>query len=179
MIEPAPGFWTRKTLLELTPAEWEALCDGCGRCCLHKLEDEESGLIYYTDVACRLLDLDTCRCRDYRQRRRVINDCVQLSPLEPANFAWLPTSCAYRCLAEGRSLPDWHYLVCGDREQVHRQGRRCAGGPSPSACVAIYARGSSIMDNVLLVTWPALSLRCVHDAFTMRSRCVHDEFTMS
>jgi uncharacterized cysteine cluster protein YcgN (CxxCxxCC family) len=115
-------FWKRKPLVELTSAEWEALCDGCGRCCLHKLEDEDTGELYFTNVACRLLDLRTCRCREYARRVELIPDCLILSPSNLELFKQLPSTCAYRLLAEGRPLPDWHPLITGDVDSVHSAG---------------------------------------------------------
>jgi uncharacterized cysteine cluster protein YcgN (CxxCxxCC family) len=115
-------FWQDKTLADLTPAEWESLCDGCGRCCLHKLEDEDTGELYFTNVACRLLDLETCRCREYGRRAELIPDCLVLTPSSPELFEQLPATCAYRLLAEGRPLPDWHPLVSGDVDSVHHVG---------------------------------------------------------
>lgn len=120
-------FWTRKTLADMTDAEWESLCDGCGRCCLHKLRDEESGALAFTNVACRLLDLATCRCSDYAHRRRRVPDCVQLTPAALKAIDWLPPSCAYRRLAEGKDLPDWHPLRTGDPGSVHRAGASVRG----------------------------------------------------
>lgn len=115
-------FWKTKTLTELTREEWESLCDGCARCCLHKLEDEDTGEIYVTNVVCRLLDLRTCRCSNYPERSRLNPECLQLTPDLLTQLRWMPHSCAYRLLAEGKDLPAWHHLVCGDREEVHRQG---------------------------------------------------------
>lgn len=120
-------FWERFRLDELTPAEWEALCDGCGKCCLHKLEDEETGRIYRTNVACRLLDRETARCGNYRARKSLVPDCVQLTPAMVGTLDWLPGSCAYRRIHEGRGLPDWHHLVSGDREAVHHVGASVRG----------------------------------------------------
>ena len=117
-----PPFWQRKALADMSREEWESLCDGCGLCCLQKLEDDDDGTIYYTDVACRLLDLQTCRCRDYRHRRRQVPDCVVLTPGMLGRLHWLPPSCAYRLLEDGQPLPAWHHLVCGDRREVHRAG---------------------------------------------------------
>jgi uncharacterized cysteine cluster protein YcgN (CxxCxxCC family) len=118
-----PGFWRDVPLAEMTTAEWEALCDGCGRCCLNKLEFEDTGEILYTRVACRMLDGATCRCRDYRNRRALVPDCVHLSPgMLPGVVHWLPATCAYRLLHEGRPLEPWHPLVSGDPESVHRAG---------------------------------------------------------
>jgi uncharacterized cysteine cluster protein YcgN (CxxCxxCC family) len=115
-------FWRRKSLAEMTSAEWESLCDGCGRCCLNKLEDEDTGRVYYTDVGCRLLDGTTCRCKDYEHRSDEVEDCVQLSPDNVATLKWLPPSCAYRLLAHGRDLYWWHPLVSGDPDSVHVAG---------------------------------------------------------
>ncbi|MBI1867672.1 MAG: YcgN family cysteine cluster protein [Methylocystis sp.] len=115
MEEP---FWTRP-LDELTRAQWEQLCDGCGRCCLVKLEDEDTGAIHHTSVGCALLNADSCRCRAYRGRQKKAADCVRLSLRNLATIAWLPPTCAYRLRFEGRELPAWHPLVTGDAESVH------------------------------------------------------------
>lgn len=112
------AFWQTKSLGEMTPQEWELLCDGCGLCCLYKLEDEE-GYYYYTRVACRFLDLEHCRCKDYDRRTKVMPTCVVLDPEKAHEFGWLPPTCAYRLLALGRPLPQWHHLVCGSRDAVH------------------------------------------------------------
>ncbi|EHQ51086.1 hypothetical protein ECTPHS_00255 [Ectothiorhodospira sp. PHS-1] len=117
-----PGFWEGRPLADLDAHEWEALCDGCGRCCLHKLQDEDTDEIYYTDVACRLLDPLTCRCSHYEDRLSQVPDCVRLSPDEVSQVAWLPPTCAYRRLHEGRGLPSWHPLLTHDPESVHRAG---------------------------------------------------------
>ena len=119
-------FW-EAPLASLDAGQWEALCDGCGKCCLHKLEDEDTGRIYPTNVACRLLDLTTARCGDYKHRRRHVPDCLTLTRAKVEDLEWLPQSCAYRLRAEGAPLPDWHYLVCGDREAVHRAGQSIVG----------------------------------------------------
>ncbi|MFA9200525.1 MAG: YcgN family cysteine cluster protein [Cypionkella sp.] len=120
------GFW-RLPLAELSRDEWEALCDGCGRCCLHKLEDEDSGEIAHTNVACKLLDRGTARCGDYRNRRAFVPDCLRLTPRLLAGINWLPDSCAYRLRAAGKPLAEWHYLLSGDPGAVHRRGPGVAG----------------------------------------------------
>lgn len=102
----------------MTHDEWESLCDGCGRCCLHKLEDDDDGRMYYTRVSCQLLDIKTCRCSDYQNRQQTIPDCVQLSVEQAEWFDWLPDTCAYRLLAEGEPLPDWHPLITGTAQSV-------------------------------------------------------------
>lgn len=115
-------FWRTKTLDEMDAAEWESLCDGCGRCCLNKLEDIDTGEIAWTDVACRLLDGESCRCTDYPRRQRRVRDCVALTPESVRSLTWLPPSCAYRLVAEGRDLYWWHPLVSGDPDTVHQAG---------------------------------------------------------
>ena len=116
------SFWKVKGLAEMTAREWESLCDGCGKCCLVKLEDVCTGQVSYTDVACGLLNIDTCRCCDYRNRARRVPDCVKLSPAAVNEFEWLPSTCAYRLLAEGKDLPNWHPLISGDPATVHQAG---------------------------------------------------------
>jgi uncharacterized cysteine cluster protein YcgN (CxxCxxCC family) len=119
-------FWERP-LASLSREEWEALCDGCGKCCLHKVEDEDTGRVWPTNVACKLLDLKTGRCSDYRNRRAHVPDCLRLTPRLAAEIEWLPDSCAYRLRAANRPLPSWHYLISGDRDTVHREGRSVIG----------------------------------------------------
>lgn len=119
MTTETGAFWDTKSLDEMSPAEWESLCDGCGRCCLHKLEDIDTGLYFYTNIACRLLDSKTCRCTDYSQRRQRVKDCILLSPFDRDQYDWLPISCAYRRLAERKGLEWWHPLISGDPDTVH------------------------------------------------------------
>lgn len=117
-----PPFWKRKKLHEMSGPEWESLCDGCGKCCLNKLEHESTGQILYTDVACRLLDLETCRCTSYEDRQRFVPDCRRLTPQNVRTISWLPTTCAYRLLANGENLRWWHPLVSGDPKTVEEAG---------------------------------------------------------
>jgi uncharacterized cysteine cluster protein YcgN (CxxCxxCC family) len=128
-------FWERHALADLTPAEWESLCDGCGRCCLHKLEYEDTGEIEYTGIACKLLDLGTARCGDYANRKRHVPDCVQLTPQTLDSINWLPATCAYRRLNEGRGLPRWHPLLSGDPEAVKKAGISVIGRVLPETAV--------------------------------------------
>jgi uncharacterized cysteine cluster protein YcgN (CxxCxxCC family) len=114
-------FWRTKSLLQMTHEEWESLCDGCGQCCLHKVR-VGSGKLMRTNVACRMLNPETCRCGNYPKRKQLVPDCVILTPHGVFEADWLPDTCAYRLVAEGKNLFDWHYLVSGDRESVHRAG---------------------------------------------------------
>ena len=123
----ADPFWERKRLHQMSRAEWESLCDGCGKCCIHKLEDEETGALYPTNVACRLLDRRSGRCSDYANRRAHVPDCVRLTPAKAGSLDWLPGTCAYRLLADGESLPEWHPLITGDPESVHAAGQSVRG----------------------------------------------------
>lgn len=125
--QDALPFWKRKTLSQMSKPEWESLCDGCGQCCLHKLEDADTGAIAVTNVACKLLDTESCRCSSYSNRWKFVPDCEQLTPDKAGELHWLPESCAYRLLAEGEDLPDWHPLVTGDPNSVHEAGMSVRG----------------------------------------------------
>ncbi|OIQ32267.1 MAG: hypothetical protein BM562_05190 [Alphaproteobacteria bacterium MedPE-SWcel] len=119
----AARFWEKKPLRQLSPREWEALCDGCGKCCLNKLEDEDTGEVALTRVACRLLDDNSCQCAHYETRHSFIPECIVLRPDNLDTHAyWMPQTCAYRRLWEGKSLPEWHPLLTGDPDSVHREG---------------------------------------------------------
>jgi len=120
-------FWEQKALNEMTRAEWESLCDGCGKCCLHKLEDEDTGDILYTDIACELLDRDNCRCQDYPNRKQKIPDCLLLTASAVASCDWLPSTCGYRLISEDKPLAYWHPLISGSQESVHKAGISVSG----------------------------------------------------
>jgi hypothetical protein len=142
-------FWRRKTLEQMTDSEWDSLCDGCGRCCLNKLEEEETGRTFYTDVGCRLLDGDSCRCRDYSNRLEAVEDCVRLTPEALKTINWLPPSCAYVLIGAGKDLYWWHPLVSGDPETVHAAGVSVKG--------RMRATEATVPDAELedyIVSWP-------------------------
>lgn len=124
-------FWKTKRLEEMSPDEWESLCDGCARCCLAKLEDEDTGEIAYTNVACRLLDMGSCQCTRYPERSRYVPDCITLTPDNVDRLPWMPSTCAYRLVAEGKDLPAWHPLVSGDPQSVHWAGISVRGRVVP------------------------------------------------
>ena len=145
MTEEAP-FWRTKTLVQMTREEWESLCDGCGRCCLHKLEYADSGEVEYTNIACRLLDIGSCRCTNYENRRSFVPDCRALTPETVRATAWLPPSCAYRLLDEGKELAWWHPLVSGDPNTVHEAGISVRGR------VVTEAKAGDEQDHI--VNWP-------------------------
>lgn len=141
-------FWETKPLTALSHEEWESLCDGCGQCCLLKVEDEDTGGIYLTRLGCKLLDTKTCQCRDYPNRKKKVPDCLSIGPDDIARLSWLPKTCAYRTLAEGRALEWWHPLLSGDPETVHEAGISVRGwarsekGIKPSA-IARYIIGEA------------------------------------
>ena len=142
-------FWRRKSLDQMTDSEWESLCDGCGRCCLNKLEEESTDRTYYTDVGCRLLNGDTCRCRDYAHRSDKVDDCVRLTPKNLKSITWLPPTCAYVLVAADKDLYWWHPLVSGDPETVHDSGISVRG--------RVRASETQVSDDMLedyIVSWP-------------------------
>lgn len=131
----AEAFWRTKKLDEMSAAEWESLCDGCARCCLQKLENEDTGQVYYTQVVCHLLDQSQCRCTDYPNRVAKAPGCVTLTPDRVRDFHWLPDTCAYRLVSEGKPLPQWHPLLSGSRESVHQSGMSVRGKVIPDTAV--------------------------------------------
>ncbi|WP_075218166.1 YcgN family cysteine cluster protein [Mongoliimonas terrestris] len=141
-------FWIAKSLDEMSNAEWESLCDGCARCCLNKLEDEDTGAIAWTDVGCTLLDGESCRCRDYPNRSATVPDCIRLTPEEVRTLSWLPPTCAYRLVEEGRDLYWWHPLVSGDPDTVHEAGISVRGRTVPEDEVPLERWEERI------VSWP-------------------------
>ncbi len=142
-------FWRHKSLDQMTNSEWESLCDGCGRCCLNKLEEEGTDRTYYTDIGCRLLNGKTCRCRDYAHRLDKVEDCVRLTPQNLKSITWLPPTCAYVLVAAGKDLYWWHPLVSGDSETVHAAGISVRG--------RVRASETQVSDDMLedyIVSWP-------------------------
>ena len=151
MPGPQAPFWRRKSMSEMTRAEWESLCDGCGRCCLNKLIDEDTDATVFTDVGCKLLDGESCRCRDYTHRQAKVKDCVRLTPRNVRRLKWLPPTCAYRLVAEGKDLAWWHPLVSGDPNTVHKAGVSVRG--------RVQATEDDIPDAELehhIVQWPKM-----------------------
>ena len=144
---PDSPFWKRKRLDEMSRPEWESLCDGCGRCCLIKLEDSDTGAIDYTDIACQLLDLGSSRCSDYEHRKKRVPDCVVLTATKINDLHWMPSTCAYRLIHEGKELAWWHPLVSGDHSTVHQAGMSVRNRGVPED------RGDDPEDRI--VTWPA------------------------
>lgn len=146
---PQIPFWRRKAMSEMTRAEWESLCDGCGRCCLNKLIDEDTNATVFTDVSCKLLDCQSCRCSDYAHRQAKVKDCVRLTPRNVRRLKWLPPTCAYRLVAEGKDLAWWHPLVSGDPQTVHTAGVSVQG--------RVAASEADVPDEKLeeyIVSWP-------------------------
>jgi uncharacterized cysteine cluster protein YcgN (CxxCxxCC family) len=127
MADGERPFWKTKTLGQMTQAEWESLCDGCGKCCLNKLIDTDTEELFFTNVACRLLDTKSCQCTRYKDRSKVVKDCIPLTPRNVKTIRWLPDTCAYRLRGDGQPLPQWHYLMSGDRTTVHTRGPGVAG----------------------------------------------------
>ncbi|MPV85394.1 YcgN family cysteine cluster protein [Ostreibacterium oceani] len=142
MQQRSKTFWNTTPLNVLSEAEWEALCDGCGKCCLHKLEDEDDATVYYTDVACHLLDLQQCRCSDYANRHINVPDCIAFNYDDIPNMPWLPDTCAYRLRYYGEPLYDWHYLISGDRQTVHQANESIRD-------FAVLDSGQDLVEHVL------------------------------
>lgn len=145
-MSETPPFWKTIPFEQMSAAQWESLCDGCGRCCLHKLRDDDTDELSFTDVSCRLLDTKSCQCRKYETRRDWVPDCVSLTPESLREIDWLPPSCAYRRVFEGKDLAPWHHLVCGDRDAVHRAGVSVRGR-------AIDERRAGMLEHHI-VEWP-------------------------
>ena len=141
-------FWKTKTLVEMTDGEWESLCDGCGLCCLNKLEDWETGEIAWTSIRCQLLDGESCRCSDYDNRQATVPDCIRLTPQSVEEISWLPPTCGYRLIRDGEDLYWWHPLVSGDPDTVHQAGISARGRTVPEEGIAVEDYED------YLVTWP-------------------------
>jgi uncharacterized cysteine cluster protein YcgN (CxxCxxCC family) len=148
MVDQDQPFWRRKKLTEMTQAEWESLCDGCARCCLHKLQDIDTGEIFYTNVVCHLLDMHTGRCTQYSARTELIKTCIQLTPELAGSLKWLPPTCAYRRLAEGKDLEWWHPLVSGDPNIIYELGISVRGSAIPDSEVDMDALEDYIVDDL-------------------------------
>ena len=144
----AAPFWKTKTLVEMTDGEWESLCDGCGLCCLNKLEDWETGEIAWTSIRCQLLDGESCRCSDYDNRQATVPDCIRLTPQSVEEISWLPPTCGYRLIRDGEDLYWWHPLVSGDPDTVHQAGISARGRTVPEEGIAVEDYED------YLVTWP-------------------------
>ncbi|MEL6311030.1 MAG: YcgN family cysteine cluster protein [Pseudomonadota bacterium] len=142
-------FWETKPLRDLTPAEWEALCDGCGRCCMLKVEDEDTGAVFLTGLSCHLLDTESCRCGDYKNRQSIVTDCISLTPDMIADLSWLPQTCAYRRVGEGRGLAWWHPLVSGDVDTVHQAGVSVRDWAVPETTQSVLA-----IEDYIIEGWP-------------------------
>lgn len=141
-----PRFWERKTLAQMNDAEWEALCDGCGKCCLNKVIDDDTDDLYFTDIACQLLNPKSCQCSRYEKRFKYVPDCVKVTLDDIESFHWLPPSCAYRRLLEGEALPEWHPLLTGSQSEMHKRNQSVRGK------VVSELDGYDLQDRI--VTWP-------------------------
>ncbi len=141
-------FWEVKSLQQMSVEEWESLCDGCGRCCLNKLEDWDTGEIHFTNIACTLFDGTSCRCKDYENRFETVPDCVKLEPQDIAKYHWLPPTCAYRRLEEGNDLPEWHPLISGDANSVHQAGVSVRGRTIPEDGIGVEQYEDHLVDWV-------------------------------
>lgn len=165
VTQPKAPYWETKSLDELTQKEWESLCDGCGRCCLVKLEDEDTGKVHFTDIACRLFDGKSCHCSDYPRRRRRVKDCLKLTPGLVRTLDWLPPTCAYRLRAQGRPLAWWHPLVSGSAETVHQAGISVRGR------IAAFETDLAFDDYPdHIVAWPGKSPRPAKPAKGQRAK---------
>ena len=142
----SPPFWQTTPLSAMSREQWESLCDGCGRCCLHKVEDADTGQVHYTEVACRLLNIGTAKCKNYKARWDDVPDCVELSPVVMAQIGWLPSTCAYRLISEQKPLAWWHPLVSGDPDSVHRAGISVRG--------RVITESKADLLDYHIVTWP-------------------------
>ncbi len=142
------AFWESKSLIDMDAAEWESLCDGCGRCCLMKLEDSDTGEVFYTNVTCKLLDTDTCRCGDYTNRKQRVPACFVLDADSLSDLSYLPPTCAYRLLSTGKPLPDWHPLITGTPDSGHQAGISVRG----KVVSERYVDESELQDRI--VSWP-------------------------
>jgi len=131
------AFWRAKTLAEMTTKEWESLCDGCAQCCLIKLEDDDTGELFHTRLSCRLLDIGSCRCSDYDNRHARVPDCIHLTAENAGTLGWLPQSCAYRLVAEGKDLHWWHPLISGDSDTVRQAGVSVSGFARSEGDIAV------------------------------------------
>lgn len=149
--KPSYRFWEQKRLSQMTHDEWESLCDGCGRCCLHKLEDADNGDVFYTKAACDLFDITQCRCQDYAHRTDRVAGCVELSVKQAQYFNWLPPTCAYRLLAEGEGLPWWHPLISGTTETVIKAGVSIRDIAQPLSEI------DELQDAVVLLSEPTIT----------------------
>lgn len=141
-------FWKTKSLEEMSKEEWESLCDGCGKCCLNKLEDWDTAEIYWTNIGCELLDCDSCRCKDYSNRFDIVEDCIQLTPKTVRTLTWLPPTCGYRLVRDGENLFDWHPLISGDPNTVHEAGISVKGRAIPDDGRSVEEYEENLVD------WP-------------------------